>query len=510
MAMASKRAIAPPLWPLLLFALLNGTLYAALLPLWEGFDEPFHFAYVQSLADARGLPDVRTATVSEEVAESIALAPASPVVHQNLPQAMTYREYFSFAGATCADIQRRLRSIPVADRSKPSTIGNYEAHQPPLAYLLLALPERVMATRSLPSRVLALRLIAAWAGALLLFTGAEGLFTELGLEQPFRFAALFCLFSAQMIWASIAHVSNDWLAIPLAAWLLLWMIRGSAIGTGGALGLGLLVKAYFLVFVPLALLVWIWCRRWRELAVLVAGTVVLGGPWYWRNWSHYGELTGTQEARGGVGIAAVWYAIPAVPWLQTMVTSAHQSLWTGNNSFLSFSAWTIDFILALLLIAVLSWVWVAGKSTAQWITALFSFLFLMALGYSAVSTFVFTHGAGAWPSPWYTQVLTAPLLGLAFLGASRKKRAGRALAALLSLAFGYVIVATYWVKLIPLYGGYEGRGNIAAVFSAGLAERLDSVALAPSWLILTMAGGVLVLTAVQQVLIIRALVGSNV
>jgi len=38
-------------WLLLTYALINAALYSILLPLWEGFDEPFHFGYVQYLAN---------------------------------------------------------------------------------------------------------------------------------------------------------------------------------------------------------------------------------------------------------------------------------------------------------------------------------------------------------------------------------------------------------------------------------------------------------------------------
>ncbi|MGE5644977.1 MAG: hypothetical protein ACM336_04210 [Acidobacteriota bacterium] len=37
------------------FAVLSAVLYSALLPLWEGFDEPFHFAYVQYVANGKGM-----------------------------------------------------------------------------------------------------------------------------------------------------------------------------------------------------------------------------------------------------------------------------------------------------------------------------------------------------------------------------------------------------------------------------------------------------------------------
>ncbi|MDQ6663113.1 MAG: hypothetical protein M3Z23_01815, partial [Acidobacteriota bacterium] len=80
---------------LILYALVNAVLYSVLLPLWEGFDEPFHFAYVQQLGNRQGLPDPRTARLSREVAVSVLFAPPSQVVKHNLPEVTSYNQYFS-------------------------------------------------------------------------------------------------------------------------------------------------------------------------------------------------------------------------------------------------------------------------------------------------------------------------------------------------------------------------------------------------------------------------------
>ncbi len=48
------------------FALLNAIRDSALLPLWEGFDEPFHFGYVQWIANGGGLPDAQTAVCPQK------------------------------------------------------------------------------------------------------------------------------------------------------------------------------------------------------------------------------------------------------------------------------------------------------------------------------------------------------------------------------------------------------------------------------------------------------------
>src|ERR1700722_16420008 len=142
---------------LIAHVLVNVLLYSVLVPLWDGFDEPFHFAYVQQLANGQGLPDPRTTPLSREVETSLLLAPASEVVKQNLPEVTSYSTWFSWPLATRGEIRQRLRAIPTQSRWLPSEFLNYEAHQPPLAYLLLAGPERLMATFPLPLRVAILR-----------------------------------------------------------------------------------------------------------------------------------------------------------------------------------------------------------------------------------------------------------------------------------------------------------------------------------------------------------------
>ena len=61
---------------LIAYALVNAVLYSLLLPLWEGFDEPFHFAYVQQLANGQGCR-MRNCSAVARSAASLLLAPAS-------------------------------------------------------------------------------------------------------------------------------------------------------------------------------------------------------------------------------------------------------------------------------------------------------------------------------------------------------------------------------------------------------------------------------------------------
>jgi hypothetical protein len=49
------------------FGVLNAVLYSMLLPLWDGFDEPFHYGYVETLAVRRTIPRLGSTPLSEEI-----------------------------------------------------------------------------------------------------------------------------------------------------------------------------------------------------------------------------------------------------------------------------------------------------------------------------------------------------------------------------------------------------------------------------------------------------------
>jgi hypothetical protein len=487
-----------------------------LLPLWEGFDEPFHFAYVQQLANTRGLADPSRSTLSAEVWCSLLLAPASPVIKQNLPQVTTYAEYFSSPQARRFEVRRQLFEIPTGLQFGPSPVLNYEAHQPPLAYAILAVPERLLADVPLPVRVAALRVAAAISGSLLLLTGADRLLSRLRIPDLYKTIALFCLLSCQMTWATLAHVANDWLAVPISVWTLVAFLTFEARPSRRAVAIaalllaaGLLTKAYFLAIVPLLAALCVLRRRWHDLAIAFFILGGLAGPWYSRNIVRYGVLTGTQEARGGVNPPAVVVRAPELNWPAVVWSSLRSSLWTGNNSFVTFSAKTIDLMIGACLIALLLWA-ATRKAAAEWTTFWYCASFVLALGYAAVASHVYTHGAAKGPSPWYAQLLIAPALGLIFAGACRSSKFGAIIAAILALLFGYVLCATYVVKLIPLYGGYDGRTSltsVAALYShrlAWLAANLDAVALAPSVIIFLLTGIVMALAISQEIIFIRA------
>jgi hypothetical protein len=480
---------------LLLYAFANVVLYSMLLPLWEGFDEPFHFGYAQVIANGSGFPDPRYSRLSEEQAHSILLAPASLAVKRNLPEVTPYSEFLALPECERAERRQQLFQIDPKLRWKPSKYLNYEGLQAPLAYAVLALPERALARTPLPYRVLALRIICGSLASVLLLTGTARLAKQLNLPSPYSEILPFCVFSSQMTWATVAHLGNDWLAVPLAVWFLISVIdyderptMGTVIISALILSLGLLTKAYFIALAPLLVATCILRRRFRHFAVVLVLLLTMTGPWYYRNLTRYGTLSGMQELREGINPADALGAVRIERVVPAIDSYLRQALWTGNNTFRSFSASTLRVLIIAWLAGLLLWI-ARRQAFPERIIFWYGLLFTAALVYNAAINFVASHGETMSPGPWYTQVLLVPMLALALLGTSRVRRIGRFVAAFLTVVFAYVIIATYWAKLIPLYAGIIDRMSLARLLAAyrrlpALMPVLDDVCLGPAWMIL--------------------------
>ena len=215
---------------MLAYGLLNAALYASLLPLWEGFDEEFHYGYVQYLSAHHQFPVLGKTGLSQEVNRSIELLPMSYVMIVNLRLKglpLTFDQYFALYSATRHQLFGAALAIPTDLRSTESSIfsPNYEVHHAPLAYLSMAIFDSFLHRAPLPRRVWVLRLMVSIAATVLMFRGLLALGSEAELSDALAATLVFLMFSCQMFWATIAHIGNDWLAVPLAVWLIVLALR---------------------------------------------------------------------------------------------------------------------------------------------------------------------------------------------------------------------------------------------------------------------------------------------
>ncbi len=494
---------------LLVYGGLNAILYAGLLPLWDGFDEPFHYGYVQTLRSTASFPVMGKTALPDEVVRSLDLVPVSYAVQRNLHRGIPFDAWFAMPEAERTEVRRQLTAIdPRAPAPGPQSF-NYESHQAPLAYLALAPFDAIWPGAPLPSRILRLRLIGALAAVVALWWGAWRMAGAMGLASQIPAAALFLTFSSQMFYATVCRISNDWLTIPLWTLLLaeavgLYLESKEASGWrfAGWLAAGLLTKAYFLCAVPLA----IWLLVRRRWGVRPAAAVLLtAAPWYIRNLVLYRNFTGMQETAGGIPFGGL-VAAARIPWPRAILTTAVTSLWTGNNSLFSFAAKTTAIMCALLGLAVVLYAVQAIRRRLpkpERPVLAGQVCFLAALGYSTLLTFRYTQGAGISPAPWYTQPLLVPGFVLLFIGLSRSGIAGRAVGIATIWVWTYVIAATYLAKLVPFYAGFHaGRARLADIAGwwrallSGSYGTLKSTAMLPPAMLVVLACVVVLLAGV--------------
>src|SRR6266852_2618956 len=247
--------------PLILaYGLLSAAFYCALLPLWEGFDEFYHYGYVQRVSTTWSIPVVWQTPISRELWNSLDSAPVSHFLQPYFQRPTTkFEDYFRLPAEQRIARRQALDTIPSALQREPSPRDNYEAKQSPLSYLVLAPFDRLMAAASLSTRVLTLRLLLSIATILSLWIGTRGLARRLGLSGWLEAAALFVIFSCQMLYGATCHIANDALLVPWTVFFLNAVIDSFEAPTyrrtaqiAILMALGVLIKASLLVFLPLA------------------------------------------------------------------------------------------------------------------------------------------------------------------------------------------------------------------------------------------------------------------
>lgn len=471
-AQAIRPAVEPPRIEIIAcFGMLQALLYCCLLPMWQGYDEPYHFAYAQQLVVHRTLPVLDQTMISMEVRRALELAPESYVPPGGVPGMLTLSEYFALPERERHDRRARLYSIDPALREQPGGIFNYEAQQPPLSYLPLAIIELIGQRAPLHWRLWLMRMFAAFASVALILLATERLARRAGLPPAYRAGAVFLLCSTQNMYAAIAHAGNDWLSAPFVALLFVGGDRfharrdaRSAALFAAILAGGLLAKSYFLVFVPVAILFVAW-TDWRRLPLFIALLAAVAGPWYLRNWILYHGLSGLQTNVRTIPLKEIIHTARSIAWPATLLGMARGALW--GAIYLSFSKITLNILLTLLASGLFMRVVAAPRrafAPIECITAAGSLIFLAVPVYAIAVFAVFSHETHPASYPWYCAGLLPGAFVLSFRGFSVARRIGVwAACACLAVSL-YITAATWFAKLLPAYAGYDSRARPAAVF----------------------------------------------
>ncbi len=264
---------------ILAFTLLRGIAWAFIIAPLNAPDEPSHLLVIAQIRDYHALPVARLLT-------------PSTVSPDSTPRPQWLLDYF---------VQPPRHFINF--RAMP-----YESTQPPLYYLLCA-----ALTLPLPddpaTLLYACRLISVLLGTLTVLAAARAAATLAPHRPDFALAVPLALTLWPQFAFQTATVTND-VAVNLAGAGIAWAWAAAICQPGqrrwplllGAItALGLLSKLTMVVTLPgTVLLLWGRARRqprvvshWLgETAVMAVTTLVLLGPWLWRNLQTYGELTG--------------------------------------------------------------------------------------------------------------------------------------------------------------------------------------------------------------------------
>ena len=273
-----------------LFVLL-GAVSAVAVPVFEKPDEPWHFAYVRSLAEGRGFPSVPIVlddySASQEssqpplyyVAAALALRMASPDL-SDLPVLLVRNPAFPY--------------IAEATRNDNKNVFLHYAPSP----VLTSGAARAVCLARLVSLAFGALAVAATYGL------AKEAFPDRDAVAPA--AAAFAAFLPQFVFISSA-VSNDSAAAAtcaLALWVTVRILRRGltarrALALGGALALAALSKASAVALIPLLIFTLLvspgraWRRQIGLLVLALAAVLILAGPWYARMLAVFGDLLGT-------------------------------------------------------------------------------------------------------------------------------------------------------------------------------------------------------------------------
>jgi 4-amino-4-deoxy-L-arabinose transferase-like glycosyltransferase len=196
------------------------------------------------------------------------------------------------------------KGFPVLDPKDPALYENYQAHQPPLFYVLAAGWSKIVGITTFETRDegFLLRLLNALLGAISVLGVFHFAFAAM---RNAAIAAASATFAAllPMNLAVSGAVSNDPLLIALCSWTLAVAARGIrdgwtirlAVGTGILCGLALLTKTTAIALIPALLLGQLLAGAksgalsLKPLFVAVSIAILFAIPWWIRNQVLYGD-----------------------------------------------------------------------------------------------------------------------------------------------------------------------------------------------------------------------------
>jgi hypothetical protein len=472
--------------------IVRGVFYSVLFPIWEGYDEHVHFAFIQHLIHPGGLPGIHE-QVSKEIEESLKLVPLPWLLRNSIPGTLTHDMYWNLPDSERIRRQQALMFLPRGLSQSPSMLWLpiYEAKQPPLYYVIFSLPMRLISEMPLADRVFFLRCLAVLLTSVFVPLGfriAMFVFSD----QTLALMVVSLAAAMPELLIDIARVGNECMGIGVFCLVLYYALRFAGAPThsniaamlGLSLGLGLITKAYFLTAAAAVFCIIVAAVLSKGRHVLMStlticlGSFAISGWWYWHNHA-MGEWSGSPVSR-------LLGNIRLVRWYTTIDSMFLSHIWFGNWSFMQLRSWMYHlmgmiFVAAFIGLLVLTLQYIRKQAPppflANWhslgVPSVFYFFFIIGLLYFALITYTYTGVSGIPGWYMYCLVVAEVILLAAGLFALAPRRWIAGIVPVITALFCLIdLYATHFI-LIPYYTGliaHKTNGALPAFHVAQFSE----------------------------------------
>ena len=466
----------------LLSLFLIGVGYIAIMPPFEGFDEPAHFSSLRQIADTGTIPLYGKSFLPQDVADY-----SGPVAYSSLQPpfdaGLTYAKFFARPDLVARFVQQYRQPQPHPP-FVPSVTQDWEAQHPPLYYLALAPLMRLVEPAAFVTQILVLRL-ASYLLALVGVFFAWRAATSLASSADARAAVsgfLFYPIMLPMFFPEFARIGNDSLCLMLTGLAAYFLNRQLADGRsivwpsalGISLGLGLLTKAFFLP-IAFAVTVFLLFRAWRgtvdgsprgaplrNVVITLAVALLIGSGWYVYDALANGVFIGGDSAGDQSGVLSAlrqYFSLFSV--IRALIVIVTTWIWTGTWSLVRM--WLPLYLPLLLLLAMVigAFFWRLRRvplSDQAWLPVILFAVFGCGLLYHIV--IVVAGGGNGGTAGWYLHILmpwTAPAFGLGLVALLQWAWSRTAVAALAIYAVLFQAMAI-WAQ-IALFTGCAIKSN---------------------------------------------------
>jgi hypothetical protein len=511
--MRRRRLFIAALWVAFVF---RGAFHAVVAPMWDGFDEPGHLAYILFIDEHGRPPGFHELSFPGFFVEANRFLPS--FVGHGAPNFAQWRAMPRAERDRSRAMADQLARNP--DRYRIYISGNYERQQGPLFYYLAAVPGFVLRRLTLPKLLVAMRLFCVLLASTAVPIAAR-LFRLLGGDRALAVGLpLFAL--APNTAFAFDRVSNETLAFPLATAIAVELVlvtirprQKDFLLLGALTAAGIFTRITFLAVLPAIVIALFLSRRKTTSAIAQAigiPTLATAALLIW-NKVGSGHISGIveQSSSSPVTAADIGGAIRLLRSIPLTSEFARNHLWVGGWGFVKppsgfYTAALLllaaGLIAAIVAIALRGWrgrdpkrIYALGVVLVAFFGALAAHLFVGAIAAVRVPGSV-TVGPGG----WYLDEIRAMEVGIVafFLAGATTLGGARRVGQLLIIACAACDAAGTMFLLLPRWAGFAGHFFSTSVyFQAIEAAPVRRVAILP---LLLAAGWLIAIVSSLQLL----------